>query len=62
LEGLVDKYQPVSFSANRQVRVTLSDISYADVFETGKVTNPTMLNSYQAAIAGSLALSSITTW
>lgn len=62
LKDLANKYQPVSYSASRQVGLTLTDVSYNDVFETGKVTNNLMLSNYQAAMAGLSSLSDTATW
>ena len=60
-KGLADK-EASNAQADRKVRVELTNISYADNFETGKTTNANMLTSYKDAIAGSLILSNTVTW
>ena len=60
-KGLAD-LESSNAQADRKVRVELTNISYADNFETGKTTNANMLTSYKSAIAGGLLLSNTVTW
>jgi len=61
-QGLAD-LEPTNAQADRKARIELTNISYADNFDTGKASNIGMLTNYKASIiAPSLILSNTLTW
>ena len=60
-KGLAD-LQPTLATADRKARIELTNISYADNFDTGKTSNIGMFTNYKTAIVGGLVLSNTLTW